>query len=244
MDLLALDSSTDLLTVAVRHGDQVWAADELTGSAASQRILPLVRQLLAEAGVAPGASPRAIVLGAGPGSFTGLRIACGVVQGLALVWGARVVQVSSFEAIAAKARRVHGARASRVWVALDARMGEVYLAGLQADGDQWRLLEAPAALSPAAAIERIRAQGAGFMGCGSGFTVYPELGQACASCLSVIDGGLGVDARVLLLLGSRALAQGLDVDPAMVAPLYVRDKVALTIAERRERSALAAGQGR
>ncbi len=255
MSMLALDCSTDLLSVAVRHGDRLWALDEVTGSAASQRILPVVMKLLDDAGLAPPVvsafappatvpadSTLAIALGAGPGSFTGLRIACGVVQGLALAWGCPVVQVSSFEAVAAKARALHGDRAARVWVALDARMGEVYLAALEAHGETWTMLGAPEALPPAAALARIQAAGDGFFACGSGFSLYPALAATGASTFTGVDPALAVDARVMIDLAQRALAAGQAIDPAQVAPLYVRDKVALTIAERRERSARAAGQ--
>ena len=253
--MLALDCSTDLLTVAVRHGRNVCALDEVTGSAASQRILPVVMKLLGDAGLAPPVvsalaarcaapvdSRLTIALGAGPGSFTGLRIACGVVQGLALAWGCPVVQVSSFEAVAAKARAMHGDRAERVWVALDARMGEVYLAALQAQGDAWVMLGMPEALAPAAAVARIEAEGHGFFACGSGFSVYPQIVESCASHFTGVDPRMAVDARVMLEVAERSLAAGLAIDPAQVAPLYVRDKVALTIAERRERAAQSAAQ--
>jgi tRNA threonylcarbamoyladenosine biosynthesis protein TsaB len=238
MEMIAFDGSTDRLTVASQRAGRTHALDELAGAGSSQRILPLIRHTMDAVGLAGGATTT-LVLGAGPGSFTGLRIACGVAQGLALAWGARVVPVSSFESVAEAARQRHGAAADRVWVALDARMGEVYLQSMrwQAGDDSWSAQGMARVLSPEAATALIAQGESGAMGVGSGFALYPALGIDNADRLAGVDGVLMVEATCLLALGERALRAGRAVDPMEATPLYVRDKVALTIAERRARAA-------
>ena len=137
MNLLAFDTSTDALSIAVQHGARVWQHSGAGGAQASATLIPAIRDLLAQAGLSFDQLD-AVVFGRGPGSFTGLRTACAVAQGLA--FGARggqgvpVLPVDTLLAVAEEARAQHGC--TRVVATLDARMNEVYAAPFewQADG--------------------------------------------------------------------------------------------------------------
>src|SRR5579864_7147715 len=124
MKLLALESSTDWISVAAGDGESWHVRDELASNAHSERVMPLVREVLADAGWGLRELD-AVAFGAGPGAFTGVRIACGIAQGLALGAGLPVVPVGTLEALAEEAWRVHGH--ARVLAVLDARMREVYV---------------------------------------------------------------------------------------------------------------------
>ncbi|HAJ11148.1 MAG TPA: tRNA (adenosine(37)-N6)-threonylcarbamoyltransferase complex dimerization subunit type 1 TsaB, partial [Comamonadaceae bacterium] len=129
MKLLAFDTSTDTLSIAVQAGEAVWQHSGPGGAQASATLIPAIRGLLAQAGLSFDTLD-AIVFGRGPGSFTGLRTACAVAQGLA--FGARggagvpVLPVDTLLAVAEDARQQHGC--TRVVATLDARMDEVYVA--------------------------------------------------------------------------------------------------------------------
>ena len=128
--LLALDTATERIAVAVVDGEQQWLADEAGGPLASLRLLPLVFTLLERAGLALRELD-AVAFGRGPGAFTGLRTACSVAQGLAYGAGLPVLAIDSLALIAEDALAQRGAAAQRIWVAMDARMEEVYAAAYQ-----------------------------------------------------------------------------------------------------------------
>lgn len=224
MNLLAFDSSTLALSVACAAGGRVAARSEYVGQGHSERLLPLVDEVLAEAGVALAALD-AIAFGAGPGSFTGVRIACGVAQGLALGANLPLVPVPTLAALAQTAFEAH--RARRVFACLDARMREVYVAAYERDGDGWRTVLAPAVLPPA---DVGTPDAGGWLGAGDGFAAYPDLAGRLA--LVGQDAGIAPDARALITLARPRLAAGEAVDAAHALPLYVRHRVALTTAER------------
>src|SRR5512139_2007082 len=200
MWMLALDSSTEGCSAAVGDGRQWHVRDEHAGSSHSERLLPLVRAVLAEAGLALGRLD-GIAFGAGPGSFTGIRVGCGVAQGLAFGAGLPLVPVSTLEALAQEARRAHGA--TRVFACLDARMREVYAGLYAADGAAWRaetdvVAVRPEAVSPPA--------GAACFGAGSGFRAYPALAPQLG--LAATDAGLRPTARAIGELALPRLAAG------------------------------------
>src|SRR5215471_2526296 len=145
MQILALDASTDWCSVALggEHGFE--ERSEAAGQRHSELLLPMIESLLSNA-MTSLSRLDGIAFGAGPGSFTGLRIACGVAQGLALGSGLKLVGVSTLAAMAEVARRRHGAR--RVLAALDARMHEVYFAAYEHDGERWREHIAPEVAAP------------------------------------------------------------------------------------------------
>jgi tRNA threonylcarbamoyladenosine biosynthesis protein TsaB len=225
MKLLAFDTSTQWLSVACGEGD-VWATRaEMAGQAHSERLLPLIDAVLAEAGCALG-DLDAIAFGAGPGSFTGVRIACGVAQGLGLGADRPLIAVSTLEALAHAAWRIHGA--TRVFACLDARMREVYVAGYERAGDRWKTRLAPAVLAPAVVV--LPDAAGPWFAAGDGFLAYPEL--ASALTLSALDPTIVPDARDIAALALPRLLAGEGVDAAHALPLYVRHRVALTTAER------------
>src|SRR4029450_7096418 len=159
----------------------------MAGQMHSERLLPLIDAVLAEAGCTL-ADLDAIAFGAGPGAFTGVRIACGVAQGVGLGADRPLIAVSTLEALAHAAWRIHGA--TRVFACLDARMREVYVAGYERSADRWETRLAAAVLAPGA----IALPDAGpWFGAGDGFLAYPEL--ASALHLPASDATLVPDAR-------------------------------------------------
>ena len=145
MRLLAIDSSTDWISVAAGDAHAQALFEEPASNAHSERVMPLVRQALAAAGWRLRELD-AIAFGAGPGAFTGVRIACAVAQGLALGVGIPVLPVGTLEAMAEETRRRHGE--ARVLAALDARMQEVYFAAYAHDDDGWHAVTAPDVARP------------------------------------------------------------------------------------------------
>jgi tRNA threonylcarbamoyladenosine biosynthesis protein TsaB len=228
MKILAIETSGE-------HGSVALLADEtlfertLEGHARhSEHLLPAIRGLLANAGLSLRQLD-ALAFGAGPGAFTGLRLACGVVQGLAL--GARlpVVPVGSLQALALEAPE------GQVLVAADARMGEIYAAAYLNDGLEPAEVLAPRCVPP----EDLQIPGQGvWIGVGSGFAAYPErIPASLRQSLSAVCDMAVPTARAIARLAVRRATRGEMVPATQAAPLYVRDKVALTTAERLARGA-------
>ena len=226
MQILALDASTEACSVAIGDGARWLERSESAGQRHSELLLPMIRGLLDEARV-DLASLDGIAFGAGPGSFTGLRIACGVAQGLALGADLPVVGVATLEAMAETARRRNGW--TRVIAALDARMLEIYLAAYEHGGEGWRAVIDPIVVLPDAAP---LPQGREWAGVGNGFAAYPSLEQRFASCLHDCDETILPAAVAIGELALPRFAAGEGVPARDAAPLYVRQRVALTTAER------------
>ena len=222
MRILAIDSSTDTLSVACGDGATFAVREEHVGPAHAERVLPRVREVLAECGYALGALD-AIAFGAGPGAFTGVRIACGIAQGLGLGSGVPLVPVGTLEALAQEAWRAHGATV--VLACLDARMREVYAASYLRDGEAWRATHPPAVSTPDAVVVD-----AGAFGAGDGFAVYPTL--AAQLNLPRHDATLRPTARAVGELAAPRVRRGAVVAARDAEPLYVRHRVALTAHER------------
>jgi len=225
MNLLAFDTSTDTLSIAVQHGDAVWQHTGPGGAQASAALIPTVRSLMAQAGLSFD-TLEAIVFGRGPGSFTGLRTACAVAQGLA--FGARggqgvpVLPVDTLLAVAEEARHAHGC--TQVVAVLDARMDEVYHARCEwvaAEG-RWHT-EADFGLG---APESVLAP-AGWTVAGNARTPYGERLAPMAAHVAALP-----TATALLRLAPALLAAGEGVPASDALPRYIRDKVAQTTAER------------
>lgn len=234
MQVLALESSSRVCSVALHTPGGVRALSAPDTARNSEVLLPMVRSLLAEAGIALG-DLDGIAFGAGPGAFTGIRVACGAAQGLAFGADLPVVGVSSLDLLA-EAVRAHDPQATHVLAALDARMGEVYWAALHwqpADAD-WLCAGGPLLARPEA-VPLPAAHSAPWQTAGEAFTVYS--GALHARLATVAwrqpeDMPALPDARALAVLGARRLARGLGVAAEHAQPLYVRDKVALTTLER------------
>lgn len=226
MKLLILDTSTEWCSAALWLDGRVEARRAHAGQQHSSLLLPMVDALLCEHGVALRELD-AIAYGAGPGSFTGLRIACAVTQGLALGAGLPVVGVSTLESIAEQTG------AEQVLTVLDARMAEVYWAAYRREGEDWRAICAPQLAVPDAVVVPA---GDTWVGAGNGFAALAEmLRPRLAPRLVRIDDTLVPDAAAMARLAVRAFARGEAVDAALAAPIYLRDKVALTVDERRAR---------
>ena len=164
VNLLALESSTELCSVALWRDGGVVASEAADGQRNSEALLPLVDALLAAEGIVRG-ELNGIAFGSGPGAFTGLRVACGVAQGIAFGGGLPVAGVVTLLALA------EAAQAPRAVCCLDARMGEIYHAAYERAGDDWREVCAPSLCKPEAVPAL---PGAGWCGCGSGFDVFGE----------------------------------------------------------------------
>ncbi|TFW28692.1 tRNA (adenosine(37)-N6)-threonylcarbamoyltransferase complex dimerization subunit type 1 TsaB [Massilia horti] len=222
--ILAIETSSELASCALLARDSVIFRQSAGVRTHSQSVLPMVQELLGEAGI-DLSDIDAVAFGAGPGSFTGVRTACGVAQGLAFGAGLPVLPMVTLEAMAQACRARTGA--SEVLAVLDARMGEVYWAQYRfADG--WQVVCAPALCAPQdVAPEAV----AGLAACGNGFAAYPE-----AFADKPFAHGALADimphARELAQLAGSALAAGQAVPAAQAQPLYLRNKVAYTSAER------------
>jgi tRNA threonylcarbamoyladenosine biosynthesis protein TsaB len=226
MTILALDASTELCSVAVGGSAGFCERTVHAGQRHSELMLPMVRALLADFSVTL-AQLEGIAFGAGPGSFTGLRIACGVAQGLAFGAGLPVVGVPTLAAIAQAARTLGGH--ARVYAALDARMHEVYVAAYEFDGTRWHERIEPAVVGPDAAP---LPPGPGWFGAGNGFAAYPELRTHLGGALAACDATLAPGAGAIGALALPRFAAGEAVAARDASPLYVRHRVALTTAER------------
>ena len=223
MHVLAFDTSTDWLSVALYDGRDAVVHRERAGQAASARILPAIGELLGAKGTSL-TQLAGIAYGAGPGSFTGVRIACGVAQGLAFGADLRVYGVPTLGALAQAAWRSSGAR--RIVSCLDARMREVYVAAYVRDDKGWTLASGPTVCKPDAVVVPPGV----WEGAGDGFAAYPQLFGRLA--LARCDAALFPDARSVAEWSWPHLVAGEGVEAARAEPFYVRHRVALTSAER------------
>jgi tRNA threonylcarbamoyladenosine biosynthesis protein TsaB len=223
MNILALDTSTEFLSLALQFNGQVHARHFHAGQTHSQKILPTVRELLDEVH-ADMRDFQGIAYGAGPGSFTGLRIGCGVAQGLAFGAGLSVVGVSTLMALAEASGH------SRVIACLDARMGEVYHAAYAKGADGWQTVIEPGLYKPeqVPVIEDVD-----WVGVGSGWATYAEqLATQYAGQISQTLPEQYPEARAMLILAQPQFEAGLGLPAAEAAPIYIRNRVALKTHER------------
>ncbi|CAG4882860.1 putative Inactive homolog of metal-dependent proteases, molecular chaperone [Georgfuchsia toluolica] len=224
MKLLALETSTHMLSVALSIDDSLIERAEFCVNGGSDRLLPWVQQVLAEAGVSLQQLD-AIAFGAGPGSFTGLRMACGVAQGLAYGANLPVIPIVTLAALAL------AQGPGRMLSCLDARMNEVYCAAYEVNGDKVEEVLAPLVCPP----ELLPLPpGREWMGCGDGFASYADtLAVRLGDALLSIDPQVPALAPAVVRLAARQLRQSRGaLPPAQAVPFYVRNKVALTTQER------------
>lgn len=232
--LLALDTATEAVHLALVAGGQVRVRTVGGGAQASSTTLPAAQALLAEAGLT-WAQLEAIAFGRGPGAFTGLRTACSLAQGLALAAGCPVISLDTLMAVAEDARQADPAAwadGDTLWVAQDARMGELYVAAYRWLGTHWQAATEPV-LWP---LEAARERWLGDLATGP----LRIAGNALLAHSAVFDGlatqrtwpQAAPEGHALATLASQAWARGERLDAALALPLYVRDKVAQTTAER------------
>jgi tRNA threonylcarbamoyladenosine biosynthesis protein TsaB len=221
LNLLAFDTSTEILSVAVGRGtaDAPLHQTAAGGAQASASLIAIVQALLARAGLRL-AELDAIVFGRGPGSFTGLRTSCSVAQGLAFGAGVPVLPVDTLLAVAEEARASSGV--TQVVSVLDARMNEIYTACYRHDAAGWTR-EGEFRLGPPEAV----VVPAGWSLAGNAFAAYGERLPAGAARVEALPSALA-----LLRLAPAMIAAGYTVAADQALPLYIRDKVAQTTAER------------
>jgi tRNA threonylcarbamoyladenosine biosynthesis protein TsaB len=218
-NILAIETSTELASVALLHHGQLLSHEAAGVQTHSQNVLPMVQALLAQAGISLSDCD-AIAFGAGPGSFTGVRTACGVAQGLAFGADLPVIPVVTLLAMAAACREA--CKADDVLVVLDARMEEVYWAQYRYQ-DGWQVVTAPA-LSAASDVRMVGAATA----CGNGLTAYPSAFDGWEGTLPEIT----PHALQVARLAEIEFLAGRTVKAHEAQPIYLRNKVALTTAER------------
>jgi tRNA threonylcarbamoyladenosine biosynthesis protein TsaB len=227
MNLLAIDTSTEHLSVAVQRGEQVWEHAGAGGAQASASLVPAIQGLMQQAGLA-FAQLDAIAFGAGPGSFTGLRTACSVAQGLGFGAGVPLLPVPTLLAVAEDVRQRLGAR--RVVAALDARMDELYAARYDFDSKQLPFDADYQLVSP----ENLLVE-ASFVLAGTAHAAYSSRITWSGPSYAALP-----SATAMLRLAPGMIAAGLALPAEQAMPLYIRDKVAKTTLEREAEKRLAA----
>ena len=224
MNLLALETSTELCSVALLRGADLFVEETLAPNRHSELLPGMVLRILERSRLSP-AQLDAFAFGQGPGSFTGIRIACGVVQGMAFAAARPVVPIPSLLALAEQSNE------SRVIAAFDARMGEAYLAAYSRNGDDWDEVIAPR-LVDEASLPAL--PGHSWAATGSGFDNHSWLRAAYARPVSMrLERDLP-RAGAVVRVAARRFARGGGLPPQDALPLYLRDKVALTSEERRQ----------
>ena len=223
MNLLSLDTSTEFLSLALQLDDKLFTHTQLAGNASSTLILPQIQAMLDTANVKLG-DLDGIAFGAGPGAFTGVRIACGVAQGLGFGANVPVVGVNTLHAIA------QASGASKVIVCTDARMGEVYFAALEKNEEAWVELSATQVCKPEAAPMLASDD---WVGVGSGWAVYDKVLSAHFSVTEKLP-HITPTAEAILQLAAPIFAAGQAKPASDARPIYIRNRVALTSLERAE----------
>jgi len=222
MKILALETSTEIASLALLCEGELLSVTLTSPPAHSATLLPALRRLLAEAQIELRQLD-AIACGIGPGAFTGVRLACSVAQGLALGADLPVAPVCSLLALA------QGQTADKVYCAMDARMNEAYVAAYVRTAGGWREEIAPACVAPGMLPQPASD---GWFAAGTAFSAYPLesaaalAGKLCGKPLSTVPA-----AQAVAELATQAGPAGW-CDAVLLAPLYVRDRVALTVAER------------
>jgi len=215
MRFAAIETSTEWCSVALWDEGEIRALERRAGHRHSEFALPMLQSLM------KGLKIDAVAFGAGPGAFTGLRIACALAQGLAFARNLPVIGVSTLEALAQESG------AARVVACIDARMREVYYAALEKRAGRWHEVVAAQCVPPQSAPPP---PGEGWVGCGNGFAVYGNMG------LSRVLPEIHPTAVAVAQLAAPRLSAGEGVDAAQAAPVYLRDKVAFTKEELERRS--------
>lgn len=224
---LVLDTATDVVHLGLIDEARAWTAVVAGGAQSSASLLPAAQALLSDAGLT-WADLTVVGFGRGPGAFTGLRTACSVTQGLALAADCPVIPIDTLLAVAEDARLQAPSRwlpGQLIWVVQDARMDELYAAAYRWTGLGWETVEPPA-LWP---LDLPRVRCAGAWVAGNALRAYPDAFdvQSDAQWPDATPSG-----AALVALARQAWARGAVVDAALALPLYVRDKVAQTTAER------------
>lgn len=223
---LGFDTTTEACSVALFDGRQMHSHRFLHTREHVAKLLPMIQELIGTAGIARSALD-CIAFTRGPGSFSGCRIGTAAAQALGVALDRPLVPVSTLEALAEGAKRELGA--TRVATALDARMNQVYWACYERQGANWRSSVEESVSDPERVIPPLRQS---WVGVGSGWAAHaPALRQRCPSVIRHFD-KQAPDARDCVYLALPRYRRGDVVSPERAEPVYLRDKVALTTAER------------
>ena len=232
-ELLCLESSGNLCSVAVSGFEREVFVQSEPGQKHTEVILGMIRGSLSASG---GTRERlqAIAFGSGPGAFTGLRVACGLAQGLGWALNLPLIPVNTLLAIAYQHHETLK-DGSRLLAAIDARMHECYSSVFRCENKEFKEITAPALCKPSELQAIADDNGADFF-CGNAFRIYAdEIGElAPRKLLSTAD----VNAQMIVPLAQKYFAINKTVDAAEASPLYVRDHVAMTIEERKAEKSL------
>ena len=232
-NLLAMETSTEACSVAVLRDGVVFERFEVAPRRHAELTLPWVNAVLVDAGIAKS-DLDAIAVGIGPGAFTGVRLGVSLAQGMALALGIPAIGVSTLAALAMRATPDDG---SRVLAAIDARMGEVYWAPFELRGGEAVALAAERVSVP----DVVLVEGQGWHGVGTGFDAqHGRLARRLAGQLAAVDAAALPHAADIARLAVRAYERGEAHSPERLEPAYLRNNVALTLAEQ---AALRAGKG-
>lgn len=220
--ILALDTATEACSVALLHNEQITFIDELSPRTHTQRILPMVDELLKNAALSINEVDY-LVFGRGPGSFTGVRVGVGIAQGLAMGANLPVVAVSNLTAMAEQAYQQLGA--TQVIALIDARMNEVYFSQLQRTDDGWREKVKEQVCSPEAAIAQFQLKGenANIVVVGTGWAAYSQFSQQ--NLPLVISEITLPSAKYMLSLAQQEIAKGNIQSVMDIEPVYLRNEV-------------------
>jgi tRNA threonylcarbamoyladenosine biosynthesis protein TsaB len=239
MNLLGFDTCTDVMSIALQRevdgGSRVWQHTSPGGAQASSTLIPAIQQLLREADLR-FEELDAIAFGRGPGSFTGLRTACSVAQGLAFGAGVKVLPVDTLLAVAEEARYQSAAddASLRVLALLDARMDEVYAAHYEFNSGQWSQHEGYSLIRPENLVVPTGWQSGDWLLAGNAFAAYAERLPFAAQVRRI---QALPTATAMLRLAPSLLAAGHAVRADEALPTYIRDKVAQTTQERADQKA-------
>ncbi|RKR77250.1 tRNA threonylcarbamoyladenosine biosynthesis protein TsaB [Otariodibacter oris] len=218
--ILAIDTATEACSVALCHNDHQTVLNELSPRTHTQRILPMVDELLQQAGISLK-DVDALAFGRGPGSFTGVRVGVGVVQGLALGAELLVIPVSNLLAMAEEAyQRLNK---TEVIALIDARMNEVYFAQFSRNSEgEWREVIAEQVCSPEKAMSQIQLDRNAVV-VGTGWAAYSQF--SAANLPLVISDITLPSAQFMLSLAEKALEKGLVKSALEIEPIYLRNEV-------------------
>jgi tRNA threonylcarbamoyladenosine biosynthesis protein TsaB len=227
-NLLALDTSTENCSAALLLGDRLLVRSEWAPRRHAERILPMIESLLDEAGITRRALD-AVAVGRGPGAFTGVRLAISVAQGIALALDLPVLPVSS---LAALAQEAPAEEQESILAVIDARMGEIYAGAFRRDTHGWVEPIDSEWVGPAHRL--VLPEAGSWLVVGSGWATYPEaLTARLPAPPRFADGHRFPQAGAVARLAAPMFAAGRGLAPEHALPVYLRDKVALTLDEQR-----------
>jgi tRNA threonylcarbamoyladenosine biosynthesis protein TsaB len=229
MKLLAVETATEACSAALYLDGEVIERYQVSPRDHAQLILPMVDGLMREAGLKL-TDLDVLAFGRGPGSFTGVRIATGVIHGIALGGHLPIVPVSTLAAVAQAFFDRNGDRCGTAFTAMDARMGEIYFAVYRRNASGFAELIGEEKVTPAEAIVFPDVSGAGI---GTGWEAYRDvLADRLAGRVDLIETDNLPRAGAVARLGARGYTQGLAVDVEDAQPVYLRNKVAKKESER------------